>query len=93
LRGREARGPATDRPVNEPRGSSAGELNGPDATFDPCACLSVYIPDAGGVGTRCVGFLLSRGRSGFEAFDADTRSLGLYPNQRAAAVAVCGAAS
>jgi hypothetical protein len=69
----------------------AGELNGPDATFDPCECKSVYVPGASGVGTRCVGFLLSRGRD-VEAFDRNTRSLGLYPNQRTAADAVCEAA-
>jgi hypothetical protein len=33
-----------------------------------------------------------RGKSGVEAFDADTRSLGLYPNQKAAADAVYEAA-
>jgi hypothetical protein len=79
--------------VNGPHGFSAGEPRDRDAKLDPCACLSVYLPGAGGVGTRCVGFLLSHGRSGFEAFDAGTRSLGLFPNQKAAADAVYEAAS
>ena len=38
---------------------------------------------------RCIGFILPRGKSNVEAFDADDRSLGLFPTQRAAADAVC----
>ena len=30
-------------------------------------------------GRACLGFVLSRGRAGFEAFDREERSLGLYP--------------
>jgi hypothetical protein len=71
----------------------AGEPNDLEATPEPCECLSVYVPGAGGVGTRCVGFLMLRGKSGVEAFDADTRPLGFYPNQKAAADAVYEAAS
>ena len=96
MRRRRARRLATAGAVREARGlfNKAGELlNGPDATFEPFACLSVYVPGAGGVGTRCVGFLLNRGRRGFEAFDADTRSLGIFPDQKAAADAVYEAAS
>jgi hypothetical protein len=44
--------------------------------------LSVYD------GRTCVGFIIGRGRLGFEAFDAGQRSLGIFPTQRAAADAV-----
>jgi hypothetical protein len=43
-------------------------------------------------GRECRGFVLSRGRAGFEAFDREERSLGLYPAAPAAANAVCAAA-
>jgi hypothetical protein len=39
-------------------------------------------------GRRCAGFILNRGRLGFEAFTADQRSLGTYPTQRVAADAI-----
>jgi hypothetical protein len=43
-------------------------------------------------GRECRGFVLARGRLGFEAFDREGRSLGLYPAAPAAANAVCAAA-
>jgi hypothetical protein len=43
-------------------------------------------------GRACLGFVLSRGRAGFEAFDREERSLGLYPAAPAAGNAVCAAA-
>jgi hypothetical protein len=43
-------------------------------------------------GRECLGFVLARGRSVFEAFDREERSLGLYPAAPAAANAVCAAA-
>jgi len=42
-------------------------------------------------GRACLGFVLSRGRAGFEAFDREERSVGLYPAAPAAANAVCAA--
>ena len=39
-------------------------------------------------GRECLGFVLSRGRAGFEAFDREERSLGLYPAAPPAANAV-----
>jgi hypothetical protein len=39
-------------------------------------------------GSTCIGFVLGRGVSGFEAFDADQRSLGTYPSEREAVAAV-----
>jgi hypothetical protein len=37
-------------------------------------------------GRACLG----RGKAGFEAFDADNRSLGIFPSQREAAAAIMG---
>jgi len=39
-------------------------------------------------GQRCIGHLLSRGRLGVEAFDADDRSLGIFPTTQEAAAAI-----
>jgi hypothetical protein len=39
-------------------------------------------------GRECVGFILARGRTGFEAFDRNERSAGLFPTQQAAAAAL-----
>jgi len=39
-------------------------------------------------GRTCLGFVLSRGCKGFEAFDAEERSLAVSPTQRDAANAV-----
>jgi hypothetical protein len=39
-------------------------------------------------GQTCIGFLLSRGRAGVEAFNADNKSLGIFPDQKSAADAV-----
>jgi hypothetical protein len=35
--------------------------------------------------------MLSRGKTGVEAFDRDDKSFGLFPDQRAAADAICEA--
>jgi hypothetical protein len=43
--------------------------------------ILVYVYD----GQRCLGHLLSRGKTGVEAFD---QSLGLFPDQHAAANAI-----
>jgi hypothetical protein len=37
---------------------------------------------------RCVGFLIYRGKLGYEAFDGDEKSLGLFPSQDEAAAAI-----
>ena len=58
---------------------------------DPTSMLSIYLPGAGGRSTRCIGFVMPR-RQDFEAFEADTKSLGLFPNQKAAADAISAAA-
>ena len=51
--------------------------------------LSIY------AGSRCLGFVMPRGRQGYEAFNTIDVSLGLYQTQQAAADAVargaCGA--
>jgi hypothetical protein len=52
------------------------------STRAPVSLVSVYD------GQTCIGFLLSRGCRGIEAFDAAERSLGLFSDQRAAADAL-----
>ena len=47
--------------------------------------LSVYD------GRTCIGWIIARGKLGYEAFDADERSLGTYSSQRGAADAVSAA--
>jgi hypothetical protein len=39
-------------------------------------------------GRECLGFILRRGKLGFEALDRDEQSLGLFPSQRDAANAI-----
>ena len=38
-------------------------------------------------GRACLGLILARGKFGFEAFDAEERSLGMFPTQREAMAA------
>jgi hypothetical protein len=40
-------------------------------------------------GGRCVGFVLCRGPKGFEGYDSNESSLGIFNNKDAAAAAVC----
>ena len=46
-----------------------------------------YIHD----GRECIGFIYSRGRAGYEAFDAEQRSLGMFKMQLEAADAISAA--
>jgi hypothetical protein len=87
---RKASRPAAAIAAREPRVVSehAGEPLGGEANFDPCRCLAVYAD-----GNRCIGFLLPRGKSGIEAFDADTRALGFYPSLKSAADAISAKAA
>jgi hypothetical protein len=39
-------------------------------------------------GQTCLGFLLPRGKSGVEAFDAADKSIGIFPNMKMAADAI-----
>jgi hypothetical protein len=39
-------------------------------------------------GRECIGFLILHGKQGVEAFDANTRSLGIFPDQATAADAI-----
>jgi hypothetical protein len=54
--------------------------------FGP-SLLTVY------AGPTCIGFLLSRGKAGVEAFDADNNSLGVFSDQKSAADAVSARAA
>jgi hypothetical protein len=49
-------------------------------TTKPAAIPLVSIYD----GQRCLGFILARGKTGFEAFAANEQSLGLFPSQKEA---------
>jgi hypothetical protein len=51
------------------------------ATFS-VPMLSVY------GGRECKGFILSRGKVGFEAFNSDQQTLGIFPNEKEAADAI-----
>jgi hypothetical protein len=39
-------------------------------------------------GREILGWIIARGKTGFEAFDFDNTSLGLFPTQKAAADAI-----
>jgi hypothetical protein len=43
-------------------------------------------------GSRCLGFILPRGKAGFQAFDYGDFSLGFFPTQQGAADAIVLAA-
>jgi hypothetical protein len=43
-------------------------------------------------GQTCIGFVLARGKLGFEAFTAEQRSLGMFDSEREAAEAIDAAA-
>ena len=58
-------------------------MNRPQA---PTAMLSVY------AGQRCLGHIIAFGKPGFEAFDVDNKSLGIFPSEHDAANAVSKAA-
>lgn len=51
---------------------------------DPSPLLAVY------EGQQCLGHLIARGQSGFEAFNVDDVSLGLFPDQTSAVAAIGG---
>jgi hypothetical protein len=53
-----------------------------EATLRPTAVQSVFD------GRQCCGHVLSRGKLGFEAVDADDCSLGVFPTAEAAARAI-----
>jgi hypothetical protein len=58
--------------------------------------MSSIAPDRGGRnslayvydGQQCLGHVLARGKTGFEAFNCDDKSVGLFPTQRQAANAL-----
>ena len=82
---RKARKPGCDGLDRRPHGSTkakAGELKRPEANSSDLSCLAIYD------GQRCAGFLLPRGKAGVEVFDADDRSLGIFPDLKTAADAV-----
>ena len=55
-----------------------------EVVADTVHMLAVY----DGAPIHCVGFLYPRNKQGVEAYDADNRNLGIFPNQKMAADAV-----
>jgi hypothetical protein len=53
-----------------------------DAIPDPFVMQAIHF------GEQCLGFIYSRGRFGYEGFDRDTKSIGIFPDQKSAAEAV-----
>ena len=85
---RKARRHAADRAARKPRAVFvAGKLKDREASTERPAFQSVYS------GRVCLGHLLARGKLGFEAFDADDRSLGLFATERDAADAISAKAA
>jgi hypothetical protein len=84
---RKAAGPATDSVNGLHADSQAGGPESRGAKSPRATCLSVY------AGQTCIGFLLTRGSASIEAFDADDKSLGIFPDQKSAADAISKAAS
>jgi hypothetical protein len=39
-------------------------------------------------GRQCLGHIIARGKAGFEAFDSDDKSLGLFASQKEAAATI-----
>jgi hypothetical protein len=56
--------------------------------FDVTEMLTVYTPGADGRSTVFLGHLVMRERDGVAAFDAQTRCIGIFPNQSSAADAL-----
>jgi hypothetical protein len=50
------------------------------------APLMAYVYD----GRACLGFILARGKLGFESFDPNGKSLGVFATQEQAATAISG---
>jgi hypothetical protein len=82
-----ARRPATAKTVNGSHDFSAGQPRDRQAKSNPLPLQAVYS------GQDCLGFLLSRGKQGVEAFTAAEDSLGFFPDQKSAANAVSEAAA
>jgi hypothetical protein len=55
----------------------------------PAAAAMLTVND----GQKCIGHIIARGKTGYEAFDVNDRSLGLYPSVKAAAAAVIAEAA
>jgi hypothetical protein len=69
--------------------AKAGELKWPEATLSQRSCLATVYDSQ----TCCIGFLLSRGKTGYEAYDIADKSLGVFASTKAAAAAVSEAVS
>jgi hypothetical protein len=82
VRPRKASGPGASSAHGARRSDLLGRRIGADATLTKPVLQFVYS------GRVCLGRIVCRGKLGFEAFDADERSLGIFPNLKRAADAV-----
>ena len=82
MRRRKASGPGARSTRGARRVDQLGQRIGAEASSPPTACLSVYD------GRRCIGFLMLRGRQRVATFNADERSLGIFPDTNAAVGAI-----
>jgi len=57
------------------------------------SCLAIYAPGDKGFGTRCIGFLFPRGKSGVEAFNAADESPVQNASEAAGAVSASSRSS
>jgi hypothetical protein len=88
VRRRKAAKPANRTARRPRRGGRSGGLINADATSPDFVMQALAVYD----GSQRIGHLLPRGRDGFEAFSADTVSLGLFATMKAGADAVTKAA-
>ena len=88
MSGRKAARPAIDKSIRKPRAVSAWQQRDREATPLDYVMQALAVYD----GQRCIGRLLPRGKQSVEAFDADDKSLGIFPDQKTAAAAVVGQA-
>ena len=85
---RKAARPANHK-VRKPRAVSSSAERNRQVIFPalPMQAIAVY------VGQVCLGHILSRGKTGIEAFDFADRSLGVFSTQKLAADVVAAAAA
>lgn len=84
MKPRKAVPPASQKARKRVPGVSFAKSKSPEAKPENFIMQAVAVYD----GSRCIGFVMPRGRQGYEAFDIDTRPIGRFQTQAAAADAV-----
>jgi hypothetical protein len=82
------------KPAAASRARDRLEVDQLDCQIDPEATPEIDVTSMLSVtdGQRCLGFVYSRGRAGWEAYDVDCKSLGLFHDRQAAIDTVAKAA-